>query len=315
MNVYTREEIEEVIVKSELIDAVEQGFLEFSVGKVTVPPVGHLYFETPPGDVHIKYGAILGGETFTIKVANGFYNNPQLGLSSSQGVVMVFSQRTGVLEALLFDEGLITDMRTAAAGAVVAKYLAPKHVNTVGVIGTGIQARLQIEFLKEVKHFQTVYVFGRRVEAVQAYIQDMHNKGFEVKAVDSIEELVKLSDMIVSTTPAKTPIILGKHAKAGLHITAIGADGPSKQEVDSSFLGKADINVVDSKKQCFEYSDTSFAINDGTITEAEVYEIGEIIKNPSLSRQNDNQITFADLTGVAVQDIVAAELILNKLKQ
>ena len=220
-----------------------------------------------------------------------------------------------MLEALLFDEGLITDMRTAAAGAVIAKYLAPESVKTVGVIGTGIQARLQIEFLREIKDFDRVCVYGRRDESIQHYIQDMTDKGFDVQAVDSVEQLANVSDMIVSTTPSTTPIILREHARPGLHVTALGADGRGKQEVESAFLGVTNINVVDSRKQCFDYSDTSFALKDGTIKDTDVFEIGEIIKNPKLGRQSNDQITFADLTGVAVQDIVAAELILAKLQQ
>lgn len=314
MNTYSRAEIEKVIVKSELISAVEEGFRKYSKGKVVVPPVGHLDFNNPPGNVHIKYGAVTGDKIFTIKVANGFYDNPKLGLSSSQGVVMVFSQQTGVLEALLFDEGLITDMRTAAAGAVVAKYMSPLSIDSVGVIGTGIQARLQIEFLKEVREFKTVYVYGRREDAVQAYIQDMVKKGFKVQSVDSVDELSTVADIIVTTTPSKTPIIHAVNAKAGLHVTAIGADGPDKQEIESGFVSLADVKVVDSKKQCFEYSDTSYAIKDRSINAADVLEIGEIIISPKLGRQSNEQITFADLTGVAVQDIVAAELILSKLR-
>ena len=313
MNTYSRAEIESVIVKSELIRAVENGFLQYSAGNVTVPPVGHLAFTNPPGDVHIKYGAVKNGKTFTIKVSNGFYNNPKLGLPSSQGVVMVFSQETGVLEALLFDEGLITDMRTAAAGAVVAKYLAPKDVKSVGVIGTGIQARLQIEFLKEVRDFDTVYVYGRHEAPVNQYVKDMQFKGFNVLPCNSIDELVAQTNYIITTTPSSEPFLFVRHAKPGLHVTAMGADGPNKQEVDTSFFAKADLIVVDSKSQCFNYSDTSFALKERVIKEASVLELGQIIADPSLGRDDNEQITFADLTGVAVQDIVTAELIIRKL--
>jgi ornithine cyclodeaminase len=313
MKIFNRDEIEKVIVKSELINAVEEGFRQYSLGNVIVPPVGHLDFEDPPGNVHIKYGAVKGDQTFTIKVANGFYDNPKLGISSSQGVVMVFSQKTGVLEALLFDEGLITDLRTAAAGAVVAKYLAPKKITALGVIGTGIQARLQVEFLKEVLDFDKVYVYGRNTDSVNKYITDMKSKGYTVEQAESVDILAEKTNYIVTTTPSTKPLLLAKNLKTGLHVTAMGADGPGKQEVEAEFIAVADIKVVDSKNQCFVYSDTSFAVKKDLVDKTKVLEIGEIIDNKELGRTNDNQITFADLTGVAVQDIVAAELILSKL--
>ena len=315
MKSFNRAQIEAVIVKSELIDAVEEGFKQYSLGNVAVPPVGHLDFDNPPGNVHIKYGAINGAQTFAVKIANGFYDNPKLGLSSSQGVVMVFSQKTGVLEALLFDEGLITDLRTAAAGAVVARYLAPKRIDAVGVIGTGIQARLQIEFLKEVMDFNKVYVYGRSGASVNEYIGDMASKGFDVEQVATVNELVEKANYIITTTPSKTPLLFSKNLKKGLHVTAIGADGPDKQEVAPEFIAATDIKTVDSKSQCFTYSDTSFTINDSLVDKADILEIGEIIANRELGRSSDEQITFADLTGVAVQDIVAAELILSRLAE
>lgn len=315
MKSFNRAQIEAVIVKSELIDAVEEGFKQYSLGNVVVPPVGHLDFDNPPGNVHIKYGAINGAQTFTIKIANGFYDNPKLGLSSSQGVVMVFSQKTGVLEALLFDEGLITDLRTAAAGAVVAKYLAPKRIDAVGIIGTGIQARLQIEFLKEIRDFKKVYVYGRSSASVNEYIGDMASKGFDVEQVATVDELAEKANYIITTTPSKTPLLFSKNLKTGLHVTAVGADGPDKQEIAPEFIAAADIKTVDSKSQCFTYSDTSFAINDSSVDKADVLEIGEIIANRELGRSSDEQITFADLTGIAVQDIVAAELILGKFAE
>ncbi|HEY4964119.1 MAG TPA: hypothetical protein VIH90_05480 [Candidatus Saccharimonadales bacterium] len=313
MKIFNRAEIEKVIIKSELIKAVEEGFKQYSLGNVIVPPVGHLDFDNPPGNVHIKYGAVKGDQTFTIKVANGFYDNPMSGLSSSQGVVMVFSQKTGVLEALLFDEGLITDLRTAAAGAVVAKYLAANKIDAVGVVGTGIQARLQIEFLKEVIDFNKVYVYGRNDDSVEKYIVDMRNKGFNVESAKTVDILTEKTNYIVTTTPTTKPLLFANNLKPGLHITAMGADGPNKQEIDAKLIADVDIKAVDSKSQCFAYSDTSFAINESLIDKTSVLEIGEIIANKDLGRVNDKQITFADLTGVAVQDIVAAELILSKL--
>src|SRR5580700_9483857 len=148
--VYTRAEIERVIRPAEVIAAMERAFVAYSRGEAVIPPVGQMEFENPPGDCHIKYGYIQGDGTFTVKIATGFWRNPERGLASSNGVVLVFSSHTGELLASLYDEGYLTDIRTAAAGAVAAKYLAPSKIKCIGVLGAGTQAHLQLEYLKTV---------------------------------------------------------------------------------------------------------------------------------------------------------------------
>ena len=139
-----RDEIERILPRVDLLDIMEEGFAAYSRGEVTVPPPGELLFDDPPGDVHIKYGYIRNDDYYVIKIASGFYRNPELGLPSSNGLMLLFSRQTGCLTAVLLDEGRLTDVRTAAAGAVVAKYLAPKTVGCIGIVGAGIQARLQL---------------------------------------------------------------------------------------------------------------------------------------------------------------------------
>ncbi len=126
--VYTRAQIEQVLNPRELIAAMERAFVAYSRGEAVVPPVGHLDFSDPPGDCHIKYGYLKDGATFTVKIATGFWQNPARGLPSSNGVVLVFSSQTGELLTIFQDEGYLTDSRTAAAGAVAAKYLAPPAI-------------------------------------------------------------------------------------------------------------------------------------------------------------------------------------------
>src|ERR1700727_1657709 len=138
--VYTRRQIEQVIQPRQVIAAMERAFVAYSTGEAVIPPVGEMEFEDPPGDCHIKYGYLKRGSTFTVKIATGFWKNPEHGLPSSNGVVLVFSTKTGQLLAILQDEGYLTDVRTAAAGAVAAKYLAPSRVEYIGILGSGMQA-------------------------------------------------------------------------------------------------------------------------------------------------------------------------------
>ena len=148
---FSPEEIRKRLETIDPITCVEEAFRSFSRGEAIVPPPGELIFENPPGDVHIKYGYIGGGEFYVVKIASGFYENPRHGLPSSNGVMLAFNRQTGALAAILDDRGHLTDMRTAAAGAVAAKYLAPADVETIGVIGTGMQAELQVKFLQSVQ--------------------------------------------------------------------------------------------------------------------------------------------------------------------
>src|ERR1700727_2857920 len=177
IHTYSRAQLEEVIHPADLIHAVEDGFVAYSRGEVVVPPVGHLDFDDPPGDCHIKYGYIRGDDAFTVKIATGFYRNPERGLPSSNGVVLVFSSRTGELLAILQDEGCLTDLRTAAAGAVAAKYLAPSKVTCIGMVGAGTQAQLQLQYLKEVTPCRRVLLWARSAERAAAF----RVKGFQIE--------------------------------------------------------------------------------------------------------------------------------------
>ena len=158
--VYTRTQIEKTIRPAEVIAAMERAFVAYSRGEAIIPPVGQMEFEDPPGDCHIKYGYLRRGTTFTVKIATGFSKNPERGLPSSNGVILVFSDQTGELLTILLDEGYLTDVRTAAAGAVAAKYLAPPKIECIGMFGAGTQARLQLEFLREVTSCRSSHALG-----------------------------------------------------------------------------------------------------------------------------------------------------------
>ncbi|HUS87490.1 MAG TPA: hypothetical protein VMW76_09635, partial [Bacteroidales bacterium] len=135
--IINKDEIVRLLQGIDIVSEIAEGFINYSKGNVTVPPVGELVFDNPPGEMHIKYGYIKDDEYFVIKIASGFYENPKIGLSSSQGLMLVMSARTGVTEAVLLDEGLLTNIRTAAAGACVAKVMAPSVIKAIGIFGTG----------------------------------------------------------------------------------------------------------------------------------------------------------------------------------
>jgi ornithine cyclodeaminase len=311
MKTLSLKEIKAALPSVDLMAEIEQGFVAYSQGRAVVPPVGELVMQDPPGDVHIKYGYLTGDDYYVIKIASGFYENPKLDLPSSNGLMLVFSQETGVLEAVLLDAGYLTDVRTAVAGAIAAKYLAPSIIDRIGIVGTGTQARLQLEYLAPVTECRDVLVWGRSADKLASYEQDMSEKGFRVSTTTDADDIMASCKLIVTTTPATRPILTGQ-AQPGTHITAVGSDTHDKQELDAEILGRAELVVADSISQCLERGEIHQALKSKAITEADLVELGSIVAGDATGRESDDQVTVADLTGVAVQDIQIAKSVLNR---
>lgn len=304
MRIVSLAQIKQRVSAAAAIAAVEEGFVVYSRGEVTVPPVGHLGFERPPGDVHIKSGYRRGDDVFVVKIASGFYDNPKLALPSSNGMMLVFSAVTGAPEAVLLDEGWLTDLRTAAAGAVAARHLAPAHVDEIGIVGAGIQARFQLDLLRHATACRRAVVWARDFAKAREFAVD----GFAVEAVRTLEELAERARLIVTTTPSREPLLRTEMIRPGTHVTAVGADAPGKQELDAALLARADVRAVDSRAQCLQHGDSSHALRAGLLCETDFVELGEIIAGPRTGRTAPQQITIADLTGLAIQDIQVAKL-------
>jgi len=296
-------EIKKVLAAIDPLPLIEAGFAAYSRGEVVVPPVGELVFADPPGDVHIKYGYIKRDDFYVIKVASGFTDNPKLGLPSGDGLMLVFSQKTGVLEAVLLDEGYLTNLRTAVAGAVVAKYLAPRQVSAVGIVGAGIQARMQLDWLRRVRKFDQAVVWGVDEDELGAYRRDMESPGLRIRTTLRAEEVAAAANLIVTCTPATAPILKAEWIRPGTHITAIGSDTAAKQELEAAILARADRVVVDSLSQSELRGEVYKAVSAGALTRDRLVELGRVISDEKLRRASDDEITVADLTGVAVQDI------------
>ncbi len=288
----------EVIIKS-----IEEGFVAYSQGKVVVPPIGELVFEEPRGETHIKYGYIRHDDYYVIKIASGFYDNIKLGLPTSSGLMLLFSQKTGELAAILIDEGYLTQVRTAAAGAVVGKYFAPKKVSRVGVFGAGVQGRMQVEYLRYVRDFEDVIVWGVNQEELDRYKADMTPTGFRIQTTFDPEEISSTCNVIITATPSHTPLLKAAQVRKGTHITAMGSDTAEKQELDPAILKKADKLAVDSIPQSLLRGEVFKALEAGMIKKGDLIELGIAISDRKFQRQSDDEITVVDLTGVAVQDI------------
>ena len=307
MVIISLDQIKQILPGLDLITEIQRGFQAYSEGRAIVPPVGEMILER--GEVHIKYGFIKNDDYYVIKVASGFYQNPGQGLPSGNGLMLLFSQNTGEMAAILLDEGYLTNIRTAVAGAIAARYMAPARVSKIGIAGAGAQGRLQLRYLKNVVNCKDVLVWGLNREEVDTYKLEMEKEGFSIETTLDASEILRNCNLVVTATPSKRPILNVRDLKKGTHITAIGSDTPEKQELDSLILRNADVVVADSIEQCMTRGEIARAISAGDLNKERVTELGNIISGSAKGRTSDQQITVADLTGVAVQDISIASAV------
>ena len=311
MQIVNLAQINAILSTIDLIPPIEAGFQAYSAERAVVPPVGELLLKK--GEVHIKYGYLQDDVHYVVKIASGFYDNPQLGLPSSNGLMLLFSQRTGELVSILLDEGVLTDTRTAVAGAIAAKYLAPREVRRIGIVGTGTQARLQLQYLMPVTDCRDVLVWGRGQMQLSRYREVMEPLGFNILTTADTAEIQRTCNLIVTTTPADKPLLFEAELRPGTHMTAVGSDTAHKQELETAVLGNSDLVVADSIAQCLLRGEIHHAIKDGQIRQEKLLELGNIISGKDVGRMNDEQISVADLTGVAVQDIQIANAVYSSL--
>lgn len=315
VDVFTWETIRGVVDSIDLKQAMSNAFQAYSAGMAVVPPVGEMCFEDPPGDVHIKYGYLKSGPHYVVKIASGFYNNPALGLSSSQGLMLLFCKQTGQLQAVLLDDGNLTDIRTGGAGALAANLLGSKGATALGMVGTGIQARHQLQQVARHTAVRKLWAWGRNKARLEEYLTWASALGFEAQAAPDLATLTASSNWIFTTTPAEAPLIQAQWVRPGTHITAVGSDTASKQELEGALLAKADRVVVDSLKQSRTRGEVYRAVQSGHLDPAGVLELGAVLREPSLGRTDEKQITIADLTGVAVQDLAIATAVVETLRE
>jgi ornithine cyclodeaminase len=291
----------------EAVEVVERAFAALASGQVVMPPILSMEIADAHGEVDVKTAYIPGLDGFAIKVSPGFFDNPKIGLPSLNGLMIFFSAQTGLVEALLLDNGYLTDVRTAAAGAVAARHLAPGRVETAGVIGTGAQARLQIEAARLVRPFSRVLVWGRDPGKAAACATDLGARlGLEARAEPDPARLVAESQLVVTTTPARAPVLRAGWLHPGLHVTAMGSDQAGKNEIEPAALARADLYVADRISQCAALGELRAAVEAGLMAANAVAELGAVVAGSAPGRTSEDQVTVCDLTGTGAQDTAIA---------
>jgi ornithine cyclodeaminase len=313
-------EIRALLDPASCIEAIEAAFAASATAHAKTPGVIHLEVPDHSGEIHIKAGYLDGGAVYALKAASSFPGNAALGLPSSDGLVVVFDAQTGAPEALLLDGGFITDLRTAAAGAVAAKHLARPAIETVGVVGTGIQCRLQVETLGHVRRFRQVRVWGRNPDHAKRAAEDLTASGrlpdgCAVEVVGSVEEAAMDADVVFTATASRRPLLRWDWLKEGCLVVALGADSEDKRELYPDVLAHAERVVADSLSQCRAIGEIHHALGAGALVVSEVVELGEIVAGLQPGRREESERIVCDLTGLGIQDAAAAGLVLERARE
>ena len=289
------------------VEVIREAFRADGEGRTNVPPVINLEIPSARGEFHIKTAHIDGVPYVAVKVASGFYDNGAKGLPSGSGMMALFDAGTGLPAALLFDNGFLTDLRTGAAGAIAADCLARKSIATVGLIGSGVQARHQVRCLRVVRSFSRIVAWSPTRARLDEYCAEMAADGYEVTAAHTAEEVCAAADVLITTTPAREPLVRAAWLRDGMHVTAVGSDSPGKRELEPACLAISDILVVDRYGQCAAFGELKGALDAGLLTRDDVHgELGEVVAGRKPGRTSATQITIADLTGVGFQDTAIA---------
>ena len=298
-----------VTIDLDALSVVEKAFVGMATGAAIVPPAMGIDVPEYQGEVHVKSAYVRGLDSFAVKIASGFYRNTDKGLSTGSGLMVLLNAATGFPQAVLFDNAYLTELRTGLAGALAAKYLARDNLETIGVVGAGSQGRYQVRSLRLIRDFKRLVVYDTNAESVANYVADMSRElGIEVVPAADVAEVVRSADLVITATPSRTPFLSADWLHAGLHITALGSDGPEKRELEPEVLSRVDKVVCDRRSQCAGLGELHHALDAGLISEEETFELGDIAAGDKPGRINDDETTLCDLTGVGVQDTAIALL-------
>ncbi|AQH00916.1 ectoine utilization protein EutC [Burkholderia sp. KK1] len=294
------------------IEQVEAAFKSLATEAVAMPPILRLDIPEHAGEVDVKTAYLPRFPSFAIKVSPGFFDNPSLGLPSLNGLMLVLSARTGLTEAVLLDNGYLTAVRTAAAGAVASRWLARKDAKRVAIIGAGEQARLQLKALRLVRDIDHVTVWARERDRAVQFARECD--GIDCDVADSVSSALKRADIAVTTTPSREPLIHARDLHPGLHITAMGSDAEHKNEIAPDVFAKARY-VCDRLQQVGVLGELHHAIEAGVIDAgASFAELGQVIAQQAPGRTNDDEVTVCDLTGTGAQDTAIATLAIQRAR-
>lgn len=312
----TEKEVKQLLTIDEVIKAVESAFKEKGLKRVQMPAKLYLFYKKYNGDLRSMPSYLEELNISAVKIVNVHPDNrAKYDLPTVMATIILVDPKNGAPIAIMGGT-TITRMRTGAAGAVAAKYLAKKDSKIVGLVGAGAQARTQLMGLLEVYgKLEEVRVCDISEKARNAFMNEMQPKYghlCKIIPVSNVKEAVQGSDIVVTTTPSRKPIVMNEWVEPGMHLNCIGADAPGKEEVDPAILKRAKI-VVDDWEQASHSGEINVPFSEGTITKEDIWaEIGEVVAGLKTGRVSQDEITLFTSTGLAIQDAVTAHLAYEK---
>lgn len=309
MLILNQEEVKQIIPLTEInkvVKQIELAFSKFGKGEVDMPPKTYLYFKKDNGDLRVMPSFSEELKMAGTKIVNVHPDNPKSSLPTVGAVIVLNDAKTGAPLALL-DGTYITGMRTGAAGAVATKYLARKDAKTLGVVGAGQQALFQIAATASVIKLQDIFVYDVNEKNIEKLAAGLEKIGIKIKKA-SLEEVSK-QDILTTTTPSRSPIVKNDWVVPGMHINAVGADAEGKEELDPAILKRAKI-VIDDWAQASHSGEINVPVSKGIISKNDIYgSLGEVVAGIKKGRENENEITVFDSTGLALQDLFTAAMV------
>ncbi len=306
--ILNRKDIESLVEMSMAIECIEGAFREMGLGRAQMPPKVYLDLKKYHGDFRAMPAYLAGSDSCGIKWVNAHPDNLRQGLPSVMALIILSDPKTG-FPLCIMDGTYLTSIRTAAAGAVAAKYLARKDASIIGLVGCGVQARSQLTALREIFRIRRVKVWGQEKSLIDRFIKEMKGCAQELAGVGRIKDCVQEADIVVTTTPSRKPLVKLEWLKKGVHINAIGADAPGKQELDPAILKEA-ILVVDDWTQAAHGGEINVPFKKGWISQRDIHAtLGEVVVGKNTARTNQEEITVFDSTGLAIQDVAIGQLI------
>lgn len=309
--ILTSNQVRELIDMKDALKAVENAFILYDKNLVQMPAKIYLHLDKYEGDFRAMPAYIEGMEACGLKWVSVHPKNSRFGLPCVMAVFILSDPKTG-FPLCIMDATLITNLRTGAAGAVAAKYLARKNSHIVGLIGCGVQARTQLLALKELFKIKLVYVWGLKKEYVKKFLRDTRYLDFNMEIKDKISDWLRQADIVVTATPSRRPLVKSDWIKDGTHINAIGADAKGKEELDPRLLKRAKI-VVDDRGQAAHSGEINVPLAKRIISQKDIYAtLGEVLTGKRKGRINSKEVTIFDSTGLAIQDVAVANLVYKR---
>jgi len=314
--VLSRKDLRQLLVMSEVIEAVEKGFCEYKTGSCTIPVRMPVRIEKAEGLFLFMPAYLERENSFGTKIISVFPGNLSLGLSTLQAVYLLNDRTTGEFLALM-DGILLTAMRTGATSAVATKYLSRENSETLGIIGTGAQAPFQAEAICKVRPIRKILAYDREQEIVENFSVIVSNSlQIPVEVMSTSREVVVESDILVTVTTSKVPVFDGRDLKPGIHINAVGAYTPEMRELDEVTVKRSKI-VVDTYEGCMaEAGDLLIPMRDGRLSKESLYaDLGEIVLGQKPGRIREDEMTLFESVGFALEDLVTARLAYERAKE